>query len=231
MINGAAGTVANFGTVQETGTVSAVALTAGGTVTNGAVGATTALITGTGTGVRHQCSGYRDQFRRNHRHFRFVWKCYRSERRQCPEFWDAEEYRSRRFGSLSARKRKRHQRQDRIDLWSRNRHFRPRRYRDNHEFRHDREFRTGSLLHRRRQHNEPSRRLDRRKLFRRRQPRRRAYGDELRFDRVDGYQRRHLPARRRQRHQRRRGDDRRQRRRHRARAAGRRRPTAASSRG
>ena len=51
MINGAAGTVANFGTVQETGTVSAVALTAGGTVTNGAVGATTALITGTGTGV------------------------------------------------------------------------------------------------------------------------------------------------------------------------------------
>ncbi|MFZ3235433.1 MAG: hypothetical protein WA184_08705, partial [Stellaceae bacterium] len=51
VINGAAGTVANFGTVQETGTVSAVALTAGGTVTNGAVGATTALITGTGTGV------------------------------------------------------------------------------------------------------------------------------------------------------------------------------------
>ncbi len=48
-IAGAAGTVANFGTVQESGilgSVFAVALDAGGTVTNGASGAKTALITG-----------------------------------------------------------------------------------------------------------------------------------------------------------------------------------------
>ncbi len=47
----AAGTLTNFGTIQEIGTVSAVGLTAGGSVTNGAAGATAALITGTGTGV------------------------------------------------------------------------------------------------------------------------------------------------------------------------------------
>jgi len=51
VINGAAGTVANFGTVHETGTVSAIGLAASGTVTNGAIGATTALITGLGAGV------------------------------------------------------------------------------------------------------------------------------------------------------------------------------------
>jgi RTX calcium-binding nonapeptide repeat (4 copies) len=50
-IAGAVGTVTNFGTVQATGTVATVALTGGGAVINGAVGATTALITGSGTGI------------------------------------------------------------------------------------------------------------------------------------------------------------------------------------
>jgi Ca2+-binding RTX toxin-like protein len=50
-IAGTAGTVANFGTVQATGTVSAIHLNAGGSVTNGAVGAPGALISGTGTGI------------------------------------------------------------------------------------------------------------------------------------------------------------------------------------
>ncbi len=50
-IAGTAGTVANFGTIQAMSTNSVVFLGEGGTFTNGAVGATTALITGTGPGV------------------------------------------------------------------------------------------------------------------------------------------------------------------------------------
>ena len=51
-IAGTAGTIVNFGTIQETtGAVATVALSAGGTVANGAVGATSALITGPGIGI------------------------------------------------------------------------------------------------------------------------------------------------------------------------------------
>jgi hypothetical protein len=50
-IAGTTGTVVNFGTLQSTGTLAIVALLDGGTLTNGANGATTALITGPGTGI------------------------------------------------------------------------------------------------------------------------------------------------------------------------------------
>ena len=51
IVSVAAGTVSNFGTIRQNGTSAAVALDQGGTVTNGASGATSALITGLGTGV------------------------------------------------------------------------------------------------------------------------------------------------------------------------------------
>lgn len=47
-ISGAPGTVANFGTILQTGTNSAVAVADGGSVTNGSVGSTAALIAGAG---------------------------------------------------------------------------------------------------------------------------------------------------------------------------------------
>jgi len=51
LIAGTVGTVANFGAIEGLGTVSAVALIAGGTVTNGASGATSASMITTDTGV------------------------------------------------------------------------------------------------------------------------------------------------------------------------------------
>ncbi len=50
-IAGTTGTVINFGTLETLGTLANVALNGGGSVTNGAVGATSALITGPGTGI------------------------------------------------------------------------------------------------------------------------------------------------------------------------------------
>ena len=50
-IAGTTGTVANFGTLQSTGTLANVALNGGGTVTNGAVGVMSASITGPGTAI------------------------------------------------------------------------------------------------------------------------------------------------------------------------------------
>ena len=50
-IAGTTGTVINFGTLQSLGTLANVALNGGGSVTNGAAGAMSALITGSGTGI------------------------------------------------------------------------------------------------------------------------------------------------------------------------------------
>jgi fibronectin-binding autotransporter adhesin len=50
-IAGATGTIANFGTLQSLGTLAVTALLDGGSITNGAAGATNALITGPGTAI------------------------------------------------------------------------------------------------------------------------------------------------------------------------------------